>query len=84
MHTLIQLLFKSHEEGDSGSVWTDAWHIFTSPDHIIAEIGWTIIQDGIVLWLFYGIVWKRVILPRLRKQIHKEIDEEHNIVHEDD
>ena len=58
MHSVIQLLFKS--EGDSGSVWTDAWHIFTSPDHIIAEIGWTIIQDGIVLWLFYGIVWKRV------------------------
>jgi hypothetical protein len=31
----------------------------------------------------YGTVWKKMILPRLRKEIHKEIDEEHNISHDD-
>jgi hypothetical protein len=25
-----------------------------------------------------------MILPRLRREIHKEIDEEHNITHHDD
>lgn len=71
-------------EGDTGDLWQDAWIIFTSPDHIIAEIGWTIIQDGVVIWLLYGILWKKVFLPKLRKEIHEEIDEEHNITHDDE
>ena len=67
-----------------GSVWDDAWGIFTSPGHIIAEVSWTIIQDVVIIWLLYGTVFKKVILPRLRKEIHQEIDEEHNITHDDD
>lgn len=65
-------------------LWGEAWSIFTDPSHIIAELGWTLIQDVVVIWLFYGIVFKKMILPRLRREIHQEIDEEHNIIHEDD
>ena len=66
------------------SVWADAWLIFTSPGHIIAEVSWTIIQDVVIIWLLYGTVFKKIILPRLRKEIHAEIDEEHNISHDDE
>ena len=63
----------------------ETWlQIFSDPNHIIAEILWTIIQDGFVIWLLYGVVFKRTILPKLRKDIHKEIDQEHNINHEED
>ncbi|MBJ7280519.1 MAG: hypothetical protein JHD31_01410 [Rhodoluna sp.] len=66
-----------------GSLLGEAWLIFSDPSHIIAELGWTLIQDIVLIWLLYGTVWKKMILPRLRREIHKEIDEEHNITHHD-
>ena len=75
-------LAASHDEEAHG-LWEEACAIFTDPSHILAELGWTVIQDVIVIWLFYGIVFKKMILPRLRREIHKEIDEEHNIKHDD-
>lgn len=71
-----------HDAADH-DLWGEAWSIFTDPSHIIAELGWTIIQDVVIIWLLYGTVFKKIILPRLRKEIHKEIDEEHNIQHDD-
>jgi hypothetical protein len=62
------------------SVWQDAWSIFTDPGHIIAELSWTIIQDVILVWLLYGTVWKKVILPKL----HEKFDKEHKIIHHED
>jgi len=58
------------------------WDIFTDPKHIAAELGWTIIQDFVVLWLLYGVVFKKCILPKLTNKIHAEIDKEHGIEHE--
>jgi hypothetical protein len=61
---------------------TETWFtIFTDPNHIIAELLWTLIQDVVLGWLLYGVVFKKHLLPKLRKDIHKEIDKEHNIVH---
>jgi hypothetical protein len=57
------------------------WEIATDPNHIIAELIWTVIFDGLFVWFLYGVVFKRLILPKLRKDIHKEIDEEHGIQH---
>jgi hypothetical protein len=47
----------------------------------MAELGWTIIQDLLILGLLYGIVFKKILLPKLRRDIHKEIDIEHGIEH---
>jgi uncharacterized membrane protein len=66
------------------SVWEHAWEIFTDPSHILAELGWTVIQDVLIIGVLYGVVFKKVILPRLRKDIHKEIDAEHGIEHKED
>ena len=62
------------------SVFEEAWSIFTDPAHIMAELGWTIIQDVILVWLLYGTIWKKLILPRL----HEKFDKEHKIVHHED
>jgi hypothetical protein len=58
------------------------WDIATDPNHIIAELFWTVIFDGIVIALLYNVVFKKWILPRLRRDIHTEIDQEHGISHE--
>lgn len=65
------------------SVWQAAWEIFTDPSHIIAELGWTLIQDVLILGLLYGVVFKKMILPKLRRDIHKEIDSEHGYEHDE-
>ena len=70
-----------HSSHEGESVWEHAWEIFTDPGHILAELGWTIIQDGLFVAVLYGIVFKKMILPKLRKDIHREIDEEHGIQH---
>jgi hypothetical protein len=63
-------------------VHTETWfEIFSDPDHIIAELLWTLIQDVVIGWFLYGVIFKKVILPKLRKDIHKEIDAEHGITH---
>jgi hypothetical protein len=70
-----------HEHHEEMSVLQEAWLIFTDPAHIMAELGWTIIQDLLILGFLYGIVFKKILLPKLRRDIHKEIDIEHGIEH---
>lgn len=60
------------------------WSIFSDPNHIIAELLWTVIQDGLVIWLFYNVIFKKYVLPKIHKAVHHEIDKEHGIVHLDD
>lgn len=66
-------------EATDMTVFEEAWSIFTDPAHIMAELGWTVIQDVILIWLLYGTLWKKVILPRL----HEKFDKEHKITHHD-
>lgn len=68
-------------EHEGHSVWEEAWAIFTDPAHILPEIAWHLIMELVVITLLYGVLIKRVIIPRLRKDIHKEIDEAHDLKH---
>ncbi len=69
------------EAGHEGlGFWAETWSIFADPAHIVAEFGWTVIQDVILIWLLYGTLWKKVILPKL----HEKFDKEHHITHHDD
>ena len=69
-----------HSDQAELGLFEEAWSIFTDPSHIIAELGWTGIQDVVLIWLLYGTLWKKVILPRL----HEKFDKEHAIEHHDD
>jgi hypothetical protein len=63
---------------------TETWiNILTDPNHIIAEIIINFIFDILIITLGYGIIVKKIILPYLRKNIHKYIDTKHNIEHEE-
>jgi hypothetical protein len=79
----MHLIHLAAENATAGGLLPEAWSIFTDPSHILAELAWTLIQDVVLIWLLYGTVWKKMILPKLRREIHKEIDEEHNITHHD-
>jgi hypothetical protein len=59
------------------------WEIALDPNHIIAELIWTIIFDGIFIAVIYKLIIKRYLLPKIKRQIHTEIDEEHGIAHHD-
>jgi hypothetical protein len=69
-----------HSDQAELGLFEEAWSIFTDPSHIIAELGWTVIQDVVLIWLLYGTLWKKAILPRL----HEKFDKEHAIEHHDD
>lgn len=73
-------VFMEHEH--SGDFWTDFVSIATDPAHLLFEALFTIGFDGIVVALFWGVLIKKLILPKLRKDIHTEIDQEHGISHD--
>jgi hypothetical protein len=59
------------------------WGIVTDPNHIIAEVIINILFDGLIIALGYGIIIKKVVMPYLRKNIHKYIDDRHDMKHEE-
>ncbi|CAB4242274.1 hypothetical protein UFOVP222_91 [uncultured Caudovirales phage] len=59
------------------------WSVTTDPNHIIAELIFNLVFDGLIIALGYGIIIKKVIMPYLRKNIHKYIDTKHNVIHEE-
>jgi uncharacterized membrane protein len=72
------------EHGHEGeTLWEEFWHIFTDPAHVLSEIAWHLIIELVIITLIYGIVIKKIIIPKLRKDIHKEIDKEHGYKHSD-
>jgi len=58
------------------------WEIFTDQNHIIAETLWSLIENFVVIGLFYNIVFRKYVLPKIKRQIHEDIDREHGITHE--
>lgn len=57
--------------------------LFSSPAHWAFELTFSIIFDLIIIALIYGVIIKKIIIPRLRKKIHDEVDKEHGIEHHD-
>jgi p-aminobenzoyl-glutamate transporter AbgT len=72
-----------HEEHSDMTLWEEAWEIFTDPAHILPEIAWHIIIELVIVTLIYGLLIKKVIIPKLRKDIHKDIDKEHGYKHDE-
>lgn len=65
-----------HDHASTGNIWQDAWNLFTDPAHFIAEIGFTIVTDVILVFVVWHLLVKGFLLPRLKKQIHREVHEE--------
>jgi len=70
--------------GEEVSFRDEVIAITFDPAHIIGEVFWQVVFDVVLVAFIYGIVFKKWILPKLRHQLHKEIDKEHGIEHHDD
>ena len=56
------------------------WQIAFDPNHIVAELIWNIVFDLLIISVGYGIIIKKIILPK----IHKYIDDKHGVKHQKD
>ena len=61
--------------------WAEFLGLLADPAHILFEVVASLVIDVVVVAGLYGIIFKKFILPKLRKDIHREIDEEHGIEH---
>lgn len=75
-----------HEDEHAGDFWTEVWSITLDPAHMVAELISAVIIDVIVVALIYNFVFKRLIIPKVKyklaKEIHAEIDTEHGYTHQ--
>jgi hypothetical protein len=76
----ILLEVHAHEHADFMTEFAD---LLSSPAHWAFELLFSVLFDLIVISLIYGIVIKKVIIPRLKKTLHDEIDKEHGITPHD-
>lgn len=76
-------LAEAHEHDHSGhGLWEEYWGLLTDPAHLLFELTFSLAFDILVVAVLWGILVKKVIIPRLRRDIHKEIDAEHGITHD--
>jgi len=55
-------------------------HIITDPAHGLAEFTYSIFIDLILFGVIWGTVWTKWLKPRLKQEVHEEIDIEHGYV----
>ena len=80
--TLLSSLPTEVHDHEGLGFWAEVWAVTTDPAHIIAELIFTIIFDGLFVAFLYGVVFRKFILPKLRRDIHKDIDEAHGESHD--
>ena len=68
----------------TGNWFTDYISLLHDPAHWLFEITVSIIFDLFVVYFGYQILVKKFIIPKLRKEIHEEIDREHELTHNEE
>jgi hypothetical protein len=82
--TAITPVLEAHAEHshEGLGILEEAWGIITDPGHAIAEIFYNIVGDLLIVPITV-FLYKKIREPKLRAAIHKEIDDEHGVTHED-
>ena len=65
-------------EGES--VWQQAFELITEPAHAITEVFYSLLFDALLIPITI-LIYKKIREPKLRQEIHNEIDKEHGIDH---
>lgn len=78
----MKIFLEAHAH-ESADFMTEFTELLSSPAHWAFELLFSVLFDLIIISLVYGIVIKKVIIPRLKKSLHEEIDREHGISHEE-
>lgn len=73
----------THVESGSGDFLVELGHLLTNPAHLAFEFIFSIVFDLVIVTLLYGIVIRKVIIPRLKRTLHEEIDREHGVEHKE-
>ena len=71
-------------EVQSPDFWTDFASIATDPAHLLFEFLFSIVFDFIIVTILYGVVIRKILIPRLKKSLHDELDAEHGVEHPKD
>lgn len=79
LHETLNAVVKM-AEAHEGGVWEEFLSIATDPAHLLFELLFSLIFDVLIVSFVYGILIKKFIIPKLRREIHKEIDEEHGYI----
>jgi len=72
----------THSHSSDGNVWESAWALITEPAHAITEVFYSLLFDALLIPVTI-LIYKKLREPKLRAQIHAEIDNEHGLDHED-
>jgi hypothetical protein len=82
--TSVAPILEGHAEHshEGMGIIEEAWDLITDPGHAIAEVFYNIVGDLIIVPLTV-LIYKKIREPKLRASIHKEIDDEHGVTHED-
>lgn len=70
----------AHETGQT--LLQETWGLITDPAHALTEIFYSFLFELLIIPVIIYL-YKKFREPRLRAQIHKEIDAEHGIQHTD-
>lgn len=82
--TAVTPVLEAHAEHshEGMGILEEAWGLITDPGHAIAEIFYNIVGDLVIVPITV-FLYKKLREPKLRAAIHKEIDDEHGVTHED-
>lgn len=69
-----------HAEGEG--LFQETWNLITDPAHAITEIFYSFLFELLIIPIIIY-MYKKFREPKLRAQIHREIDAEHGIEHSD-
>lgn len=70
-----------HDHSSAAGIWEEYLQLLTDPAHLMFELTATIMFDLVVVGLFYGVFIRKYLIPKLRRDFHKEFDKEHGIDH---
>jgi hypothetical protein len=74
-------MFFLHSAG--GSVLEEFIEIATDPAHLLFELAFSVIFDILIVSVIWGFIIKKIIIPRVKRDVHREIDEEHGVAEHD-
>lgn len=73
----------AHEENQEHSWFEEYLYLLQDPAHVMFEITISVIFDFLIIFMGYKLFLKKIVLPKLRREIHKELDDEHHVIHHD-
>ena len=79
MNLLSILATEAHHAHEGGDWWTEFLGLWVDPAHLLFELTFTIVFDFLIIAVIYRVIILKLIVPRLRREIHAEIDAEHGI-----